>query len=191
MSATHKLSVLLQEKDREALCFLTRVEVTEFEDVKSGYRIDFYCDESPYFENKVLSKEFHLNKSGDPSSKFTETKWKSGKDLTKCWSQMQNKAGREEPESCFTWDPDRSDAGADALGEVITDNTWPNLLQYDMVPDGNDEDGEAEDDDNDDGEEEGIDEGLEDIEEEGEEDGDDDEEDEGEDDEGEKTITED
>lgn len=38
-----------------------------------------YYDENPYFENKVLSKEFHLNESGDPSSKSTEIKWKSGK----------------------------------------------------------------------------------------------------------------
>ena len=45
---------------------MTRVEVTEFEDIKSGYRIDFYFDfdENPYFENKVLYKEFHLNESG-------------------------------------------------------------------------------------------------------------------------------
>ncbi len=38
-----------------------------------------YFDENPYFENKVLSKEFHLNESGDPSSKSTEIKWKTGK----------------------------------------------------------------------------------------------------------------
>lgn len=38
-----------------------------------------YFDENQYFENKVLSKEFHLNESGDPTSKSTEIKWKSGK----------------------------------------------------------------------------------------------------------------
>jgi len=35
------VSALLDEEDEEALHFLTRVEVTEFEDIKSGYRIDF------------------------------------------------------------------------------------------------------------------------------------------------------
>ena len=149
---------------------MTRVEVTEFEDIKSGYRIDFYFDENPYFENKVLSKEFHLSESGDPSSKSTEIKWKSGKDLTKRSSQMQNKASRkrqhEEPESFFTWFTDHSDAGADELGEVIKDDIWPNPVQYYLVPDMDDEEGEAEDDDDDDEEEEG----LEDIDEEGDED---------------------
>ena len=118
-----QVSALLGEEDEEALHYLTRVEVTEFEDIKSGYRIDFYFDENPYFENKVLSKEFHLNESGDPSSKSTEIKWKSGKDLTKRSSQMQNKASRkrqhEEPESSFTWFTDHSDTGADKSGEVI------------------------------------------------------------------------
>ncbi|KAL7980839.1 hypothetical protein Chor_001993 [Crotalus horridus] len=74
-----QVSALLGEEDEEALHYLIRVEVTEFEDIKSGYRIDFYFDENPYFENKMLSKEFHLNESGDPSSKSSEIKWKSGK----------------------------------------------------------------------------------------------------------------
>uniref|UniRef100_A0A8I3NVP5 Uncharacterized protein n=1 Tax=Canis lupus familiaris TaxID=9615 RepID=A0A8I3NVP5_CANLF len=111
-----QVSALPGEEDEEALHYLTRVEVTEFEDIKS-----------------VLSKEFHLNESGDPSSKSTEIKWKSGKDLTKHSSQTQNKAIRkrqhEEPESFLTWFTDHSVAGADELGEVIKD-IWPNPLQY-------------------------------------------------------------
>ncbi|EGW08968.1 Protein SET [Cricetulus griseus] len=170
--------------------FHKRVEVIEFEDIKSGYRIDFYFDENPYFENKVLSEEFHLNESGDPSSKSTKTKWKSGKDLTKCSSQTQasRKRQHEEPESFFTWFTDHSDAGVDELGEVIKDDTWPNPLQYYLVPDMDDEEGEAEDEEE---EEEGEEEEevLEDIGEEGdededEEDEDDDEGEEGEEDEG-------
>ncbi|KAM7116514.1 protein SET-like [Molossus nigricans] len=163
-----QVSALLGEEDEKVLHYLTRVEVTEFEDTKSGYRIDFYFDENPYFENKVLSKEFHLNESGDPSSKFTEIKWKSGKNMTKRSSQTQNKASRkrqhEEAESFFTWFTDHSDAGADELGEVIKDDIWPNPLQYYLVPDMDDEEGEGEEDDD---EEE---EGLEDIDEEGDED---------------------
>ncbi|XP_029057848.1 protein SET-like [Monodon monoceros] len=185
-----QVSALLGEEDEEALHYLTRVEVTEFEDIKSGYRIDFYFDENPYFENKVLSKEFHLNESGDPSSKSAELKWKSGKDLTKRSSQTQNKASgkrqHEDPESFFTWFTDHSDAGADKLGEVIEDDIWPNPLQCYLIPGMDDEEGEGEEDDDDDEEEEG----LEDIDEEGdadedEEDEDDDEGEGGEEDEGE------
>uniref|UniRef100_A0A4W5NLW6 SET nuclear proto-oncogene b n=1 Tax=Hucho hucho TaxID=62062 RepID=A0A4W5NLW6_9TELE len=173
-----QVSALLGEEDEEALHYLTRVEVTEFEDIKSGYRIDFYFEENLYFENKILSKEFHLNESGDPSSKSTEIKWKAGKDLTKRASQTPNKAGKkrqhEEPESFFTWFTDHSDAGADELGEVVKDDIWPNPLQYYLVPDMDDEEGEGDDDDDDE-------EGLEDIDEEGDEDeGEEDEEEDGE-----------
>ena len=33
--------MLLDEEDEEALQYLTKVEVKEFEDIKSGYRINF------------------------------------------------------------------------------------------------------------------------------------------------------
>ncbi|XDB51764.1 hypothetical protein AB1E18_005316 [Capra hircus] len=114
-----QVSALLGEEDEEALHYLTRVEVTEFEDIKSGYRIDFYFDKYPYFENKILCKEFLLYESG-----------------------------------------------ADELGEVIKDYIWPNPLQYYLVPDMDDEEGEGEKDDDSDEEEEG----LEDTDEEGDED---------------------
>uniref|UniRef100_A0A2K5F2C1 Protein SET n=1 Tax=Aotus nancymaae TaxID=37293 RepID=A0A2K5F2C1_AOTNA len=148
-----QVSALFGEEDEEALHYLTRVKVTEFEDIKS----DFYFDEHPYFENKILSKEFHLNESGDPSSKSTEIKWKSGKELMKRSSQMQNKASKkrqhEEPEGFFTWFTDHSDAGADDLGEVIKHDSWPNPLQCYLDPDTDDEEGKGEDDDE---EEEGL-----------------------------------
>uniref|UniRef100_A0A2K6QTU8 SET nuclear proto-oncogene n=1 Tax=Rhinopithecus roxellana TaxID=61622 RepID=A0A2K6QTU8_RHIRO len=118
-----QVSALLGKEDEEALHYLTRVEVTEFEDIKSGYRIDFYFDGNPYFENKVLSKEFHLKESGDPSSKSTKRRQ------------------HEEPQS------------ADELGEVIKDDIWPNPLQNYLVPDIGDEEGEGEEDDDDEEEE--------------------------------------
>ncbi|XP_072487813.1 protein SET-like [Notamacropus eugenii] len=150
-----QLSSLLGEEDEEALHHLTRLEVIQFEDVKSGYRIDFYFGENPYFENKVISKEFHLDESGDLASKSTEIHWKSGKDLTTHPSQIQTKGGgkrfREEVDSFFTWFSDHTDAGADELGEVIKDDIWLNPLQYYLISDIDNEDREGEGD-----EEEGL-----------------------------------
>uniref|UniRef100_A0A2K6KFJ8 Uncharacterized protein n=1 Tax=Rhinopithecus bieti TaxID=61621 RepID=A0A2K6KFJ8_RHIBE len=141
----HPQTSALLEEDKEAL----------------SYRIDFYFHENPYFENKVLPKEFHLNESG-PSSKTTEIKWKSGKDLMKRSSQTQNKAGRkrqrEEPESFFTWFTDHFDAGADELGEVTKDDTWSNSLECYL-----EEEDEGEEDEDDEGEEGEKDEGKDDY----------------------------
>lgn len=128
-----QVSALLNEEDEEALQYLTKVEVQEFEDIKSGYRIKFHFDTNPYFENDVISKEFHLNDTGEPSSNSTTIKWKAGKDLTKK-SSTPSKGGKkrnhEEQESFFVWFSDHGDAGADELGEVIKDDIWPNPLQY-------------------------------------------------------------
>ena len=38
-----------------------------------------YFDENPYFENKCITKEFHLNETGEPSSKSTPISWLAGK----------------------------------------------------------------------------------------------------------------
>jgi len=107
------------------------VEVQEFEDIKSGYRINFYFDSNPYFTNEMLTKEFHLNDSGDPSSQSTPIKWKENKDLTQKGNAKQGKKrGHDDQESFFSWFGDHADAGADELGEVIKDDIWPNPLQY-------------------------------------------------------------
>uniref|UniRef100_A0A674EFQ3 SET nuclear proto-oncogene b n=1 Tax=Salmo trutta TaxID=8032 RepID=A0A674EFQ3_SALTR len=147
-----QVSALLGEEDEEALHYLTRVEVTEFEDIKSGYRIDFVM-------GTHLQSQLKSNGRLERKSKQN--------DLTKRASQTPNKAGKkrqhEEPESFFTWFTDHSDAGADELGEVVKDDIWPNPLQYYLVPDMDDEEGEGDDDDDDE-------EGLEDIDEEGDED---------------------
>ena len=75
-----QLSTLLDEDDEDALQHLKRVEVQEFEDIKSGYKINFYFDsaKNPYFDNECLSKEFHLNENGEPTCKSTAIKWKPG-----------------------------------------------------------------------------------------------------------------
>ncbi|KAM9068543.1 protein SET-like [Sarcophilus harrisii] len=144
-----QMSSLLGDEDEEALRHLTRIDVIEFEDVKSGYRIDFYFGENPYFENKVISKEFRLEEGGDLASKATEIHWKSGKDLTRRPNQILIKGGRkrflEEPDSFFTWFSDHADAGADELGEVIKDDIWLNPLRYYLVSDLDNEEAVGED----------------------------------------------
>lgn len=160
-----QVSALLNEEDEEALQYLTKVEVQEFEDIKSGYKINFHFDDNPYFENASISKEFHLNDTGEPSSKSTPIKWKAGKDLTNKSggkAQAGKKRSHEEQESFFSWFLDHGDAGADELGEVIKDDIWPNPLQYylasEIEEDGADEDedleGEEEEEEDIEGEEE-------------------------------------
>jgi hypothetical protein len=163
-----QLSDLLTTADENVLKHLRKVEVQEFEDIKSGFKINFHFDKNEWFKNSVLTKEFHLADSGEPSSTFTKIDWYPGKDFTKTNSGKKNngeqgkKRGFEDQtqDSFFCWFTDDSSAFGDELGEVIKDDLWPNPLQYYLSPDmdeenENDEDEDDEDDEQDLDEEEG------------------------------------
>lgn len=110
----------------------------EFDDIKSGYRISFHFEENPYFENDVLTKEFHLGSSGDPASQSTSIRWKEGNDLSKKIKDKSGGKGRKrflEQKTLFSWLSDHADPSADDIAEVIKDDMWPNPLQYYLVPD--------------------------------------------------------
>jgi len=136
-----QISAILDEEEEECLHYLTKLEVEEFDDIKSGYRIKFSFDENPFFENETLVKEFHLSSSGDPTSSSSEVKWKEGMDLTKMADEAAaaqekgKKRPHQIPRTFFTWFLDNADAGADDVAEVIKDDMWPNPLQYFLVPD--------------------------------------------------------
>ncbi|XP_062561248.1 protein SET [Armigeres subalbatus] len=134
-----QISGILEEEEEECLQFMEKLEVEEFEDIKSGYRIHFYFDENPYFENKVLTKEFNLGTSGEsPVSTSTAIKWKPDRDLTKMLPKkaMANRRKRGlEYRTFFDWFTDNNDPINDDIAELIKDDLWPNPLQYYLVPD--------------------------------------------------------
>jgi len=161
-----QISAIIEEEEEDCLQYLNKLEVEEYEDIKSGYRIKLYFDDNPYFENDVLTKEFHLGTSGDPASQSTPISWKEGFDLAAKAAQRAAAAaarsGRKRPlenRTFFSWFCDNGDPSADDVAEVIKDDMWPNPLQYFLVPDIEVENG-AEDDDEDLEEEEDVDESV-------------------------------
>lgn len=151
-----QISAILEEDEEDCLHYLSKLEVEEFEDIKSGYRINFHFDENPYFENDVLTKEFHLGSSGDPASQSTGIRWKEGHDLSRKGKDKAAEKGRKRPaeqRTFFSWFTDHGDPSADDIAEVIKDDMWPNPLQYYLVPDIEVENGVEGDDDNSDEEE--------------------------------------
>ncbi|KAL9871687.1 protein SET [Glossina fuscipes] len=160
-----QVSGILDEGEEDCLQALSKLEVEEFEDIKSGYRIHFYFDENQYFENKVLTKEFHLGSgsaenSDCPSSSSTPIQWKEGKNLLKVLlsKPFNNKKKRNsEYKTFFDWFTDNSDPVNDEIAELIKDDLWPNPLQYYLVPDIEVEPDDDDEEDNEDNEEENFD----------------------------------
>ena len=130
-----QLSAVIEEDEEDALQYLNRLEVEEFEDIKSGYRIKLHFDaaSNPYFANALLTKEFLLS-SGEPSSSSTPIEWREGKDLQAKVAAMKaaaaagNKPGSRkrhaEARSFFSWYGDNAEPAADDIAEVIKDDLW-------------------------------------------------------------------
>jgi len=174
-----QISALIEEEEEDCLQYLTKLEVEEFEDIKSGYKINLFFDQNPYFEDDVLTKEFHMGSTGDPVSQSTKIRWKEGFDLAAKAAQRAAAAaaaksgGRKRPlenRTFFSWFCDNVDPSTDDVAEVIKDDMWPNPLQYFLVPDIEVEENGEEEEDLDD-EEDDVDENVVVLEEE-EEDGD-------------------
>uniref|UniRef100_A0A182P927 Protein SET n=1 Tax=Anopheles epiroticus TaxID=199890 RepID=A0A182P927_9DIPT len=162
-----QISGILEEEEEDCLQFLEKLEVEEFEDIKSGYRILFHFEENPFFENTVLTKEFKLGSNGEsPSSTSTPIKWKPDHDLTKVLPKKvannRRKRGLEN-RTFFDWFTDNNDPINDDIAELIKDDLWPNPLQYYLVPDievepEDDEDGDGGEEFGEEGDEEEVDE---------------------------------
>merc|ERR1711863_50702 len=107
-----QISAIIEEEEEDCLQYLNKLEVEEFEDIKSGYRIKLYFDKNPYFDNDCLTKEFHLGSSGDPASQSTPIQWKEGMDLAAKFAQKaaaaletaknSRKRAAQQPKTFFT-----------------------------------------------------------------------------------------
>ncbi|XP_048475796.1 protein SET-like [Rhincodon typus] len=128
-----QLSALIDENDEEAFNYMTRLEVEEFEDIKSGYRIKFHFGENPYFENNLIIKEFHLGTGGKPVSQSTPIKWKKGMDLTALSKGLDEKGRKRGHRSFFSWFTEHRNPTTDEIAEVLKDDMWPNPLQYFLI----------------------------------------------------------
>ena len=59
-----QLSTIIEEDEEDALKHMNKLEVEEYEDIKSGFKIIFFFETNPYFENESLVKEYQLDSKG-------------------------------------------------------------------------------------------------------------------------------
>ncbi|KHJ87207.1 nucleosome assembly protein [Oesophagostomum dentatum] len=120
-----QLSSIIDESEEQALAHLTNIEVDEFDDIKSGFRLRFFFSQNEFFENEKIEKEYNLGDT--PSTTGTTIRWKEGKNLGK-------KGDSSSPLSFFEWLSENVDPAHDDIAEVIKDDMWPNPLQYYLLP---------------------------------------------------------
>ena len=55
---------------------LTRLDVQEDEDIKSGFTLRFTFAQNDYFKNEFIEKKFHMDSEGNVDNSTTEIEWK-------------------------------------------------------------------------------------------------------------------
>lgn len=123
-----QLSTFLNTKDKEVLTYLNRLEVEELGLARLGYKIKFYFGRNPYFQNKVLVKEYGCGPSGQVVSRSAPIQWLPGHDL-----QSLSKENPENNGSFFGWFSNHSSIESDKIVEIINEDLWPNPLQYYLI----------------------------------------------------------
>jgi template-activating factor I len=146
-----QLSALMTEEDEEILQHLKKLEVQEFDDIKSGFKITMHFEKNPFFKNETITKEFRTNEAGQSSTKASEVEWHAGKNILQKHAaankDKDHKRKRDEASLMRWFVSDEHDAAADELGELIKDEVWPNPLQLYLTSDDDDadDDGDADD----------------------------------------------
>lgn len=123
-----QLSTFLNTKDKEILSYMNRLEVEELGLARLGYKIKFYFSPNPYFQNKVLVKEYGCGPSGQVVSRSAPIQWLPGHDL-----QSLSEENPENNGSFFGWFSNHSSIESDKIVEIINEDLWPNPLQYYLI----------------------------------------------------------
>ena len=110
---------------------MNSLEVEELGLVRLGYKIKFYFRRNPYFQNKVLIKEYGCAPSGQVVSRSTPIQWLPGHDL-----QTLSQGNPDNSRSFFGWFSNHSSIESDKIVEIINEELWPNPLQYYLMSEG-------------------------------------------------------
>ena len=55
------MSTVIGEEEEDCLQYLNKLDVVEYEDITTGFSINLYFDDNPYFENEMIAKEFPIS----------------------------------------------------------------------------------------------------------------------------------
>lgn len=132
-------------EDEDCLHYMVNLDVEEFEDIKSGYKLKLHFVDNPYITNEIITKEFQVLSSDDPQVPSTLDKPIEYKDTpqgqklkliveasleaSRQASRVASRVPNQEvpPQSFFAW---LTESGTDEIAEILKDQIWPNPLEF-------------------------------------------------------------
>ncbi|XP_047394511.1 putative testis-specific Y-encoded-like protein 3 isoform X1 [Sciurus carolinensis] len=125
-----QLATMISPRDEDMLGYLMNLEVRELRQARSGCKFKFRFWSNPYFENKVIVKEYECRSSGRVVSIATRIQWHPGQEPPALVHR-----NRDTVLSFFSWFSQHSLPEADSVAQIIKDDLWPNPLQYYLLGD--------------------------------------------------------
>nr|CUU97854.1 hypothetical transcript [Hymenolepis microstoma] len=120
---------IVTKDDKEVLAFLQAVEVEEFENSSSGYRINFYFLENRWFTNHCLTREYLFKEKGKSVVNVPTMRWNNGMCLFDNGRDV-NEEGFSNRSGFFSWLQFEREAVGDIIGVYIKEELWPNPFRY-------------------------------------------------------------
>lgn len=128
-------------EDEDCLHYMVNLDVEEFEDIKSGYKLKFHFVENPYINNQTIVREVcHLNTdevvtSASPIEFKDTAQGKSLKQIVEssiAAYKRKNRPGQTHNsfQSFFAWFSTQPESGSDDIAEIIKDQIWPSPLEF-------------------------------------------------------------
>ncbi|XP_017370155.1 putative testis-specific Y-encoded-like protein 3 [Cebus imitator] len=125
-----QLSAMISPRDEDMLCYLMNLEVRELRHSRTGCKFKFRFWSNPYFQNKVIVKEYECRPSGRVVSIATRIRWHRGQEPPALVHR-----NRDTVRSFFSWFSQHSLPEADSVAQIIKDDLWANPLQYYLLGD--------------------------------------------------------
>lgn len=127
------LANLLTQEDVDVLAFISELDVEDFDDIKSGFRVVLkLAPGNPFIENEVLTKEYHYGDDGSVKVTPAEISWREGH--APAAPSLGGKRRKGPSYTFFLWlasaDVDPAGATPDQIAEALKEEIWPNPLKY-------------------------------------------------------------
>ncbi|KAF5835073.1 hypothetical protein DUNSADRAFT_7923 [Dunaliella salina] len=126
---------MVTDDDIEVLQYCTEVDVEEFEDIKSGYKITLRFSQNPYFPESQLVKEFHNKHEEEIHVHGNVPSWKPGMAPVEEIQPAEGKACMTEGRQyrLMMWFVENETLGLgshDPLADIVKEEIWPNPLKF-------------------------------------------------------------
>lgn len=121
------ISTIFEPGEREVLNYLSNLEIEEDMFRPDNFKIQFFFRRNPYFENRVLTKQFNENGSVN-----TVIRWKNGYEFPKLTEHElweEDDLGLE-CKGFFRWFLDPDEQYCDPMADIIRSYVWFNPLEF-------------------------------------------------------------